>query len=68
MDHRRRCNAADVTLATVVSSKTTDGVLEVTAERSQETKGVIEVTRYRLRFGASAFEVLKDRRTERRGK
>ena len=51
--------AEDVTLATVVGSKTTDGVLEVTAERSQETKGVMEVTRYRLRFGASAFEVLK---------
>ena len=51
--------AEDVTLATVVGSKTTDGMLEVTAERSQETKGVMEVTRYRLRFGASAFEVLK---------
>ena len=51
--------AEDVTVATVVGSKTTDGVLEVTAERSQETKGVIEVTRYRLRLGASAFEVLK---------
>ena len=51
--------AEDVTLATVVGSKTTDGVLEVTAERSQETKGVTEVTRYRLRLGASAIEVLK---------
>ena len=51
--------AEDLTLATVVGSKTTDGVLEVTAERSQETKGVMEVTRYRLRFGASAIEVLK---------
>ena len=51
--------ADDVTLATVIGSKTTDAVLEVTAERSQETKGVMEVTRYRLRLGANAFEVLK---------
>ena len=51
--------AEEVTLATVVDSKTTDGVLEVIAERCQETKGMMEVTRYRLRLGASAIEVLK---------
>jgi hypothetical protein len=49
----------DVTIANVVGSQTTDGVLEVIAERSQEVKGATEVTRYRLRLGKDTFDVLK---------
>jgi hypothetical protein len=51
--------ADDVTTATIVRSATTDGVLEVVAERTQDNKGVEEVTRYRLRFGKDTFDVLK---------
>lgn len=51
--------ADDVTAATIVRSATTDGVLEVIAERVQDNKGVEEVTRYRLRFGKDTFDVLK---------
>ena len=51
--------ADDVTTATIVRSATTDGVLEVIAERTQDNKGVEEVTRYRLRFGKDGFDILK---------
>ncbi|MBL8525291.1 MAG: hypothetical protein JNN20_16545 [Betaproteobacteria bacterium] len=51
--------ADDVTTATIVRSASTDGVLEVIAERTQDNKGVEEVTRYRLRFGKDAFDILK---------
>jgi hypothetical protein len=49
----------DTNVATVVSSKAVDGVLEIIAERTEEEKGAAEVIRYRLRLSKSAFEILK---------
>lgn len=50
---------ADTSVATVVSSKVVDGVLDIVAERTEEQKGATEVIRYRLRLSQSAFEILK---------
>lgn len=49
----------DTSVATVVSSKNVDGVLDIVAERTEESKGATEVIRYRLRLSQSAFEILK---------
>ncbi len=51
--------ADNVSTAKIVSSKATDEVWEVVAERTEETKGVVEIIRYRLRMGKYTFEALK---------